>query len=207
MSIEVFGSPTSVTAAGYVGGLLINNCNANLTGKPGEYTDHKGGCFGGNSNVFTGPNATNLEKINGHEFDVTLVAGASAASKYGISIVKGSADAVRGTFSDAAIALADKDGAGSWKYGVSFGVYSAQWPFGPDSTLIMAQDRKVGPMSKPVAAYGIDFANVTFGAAPLRMPLMSASGQCEPGAMMWDAEYIYVCAARDKWKRARLSEF
>jgi hypothetical protein len=165
--LNIVGSPAVTPgAAGYVGGQFVLRGSANLLGTGGAYGNYKGGAFGSNSNIYLTAGATYYGLVNSEEFDVTVPTGASTADKYGISIVKGSNDAVRGAYDDSAISINDQDNSNTqgWHYGLSFGSYAHQWAFATDSTLIMAQTRQAGPASPDVALNGVDFRNVTFSA-------------------------------------------
>lgn len=168
--LQVVGSPAlAAGGAGYVGAQGQLRINCNLGGIAGVYANYKGGVFGGNSNVFAQTGATFLNLINGHEFDITLPIGASSADKYGVSVVHGASDAVRGTYDDAAISINDQDAAAGvtavgWLRGISFGSYAHKWAFAADSTLIGAQLRQTGPASPCIALWGIDFSAVAFQA-------------------------------------------
>lgn len=163
--LAIVGSPSvAAGGAGYVGGAALTRVSANLGGTSGAYTTYKGSTFAANANIYLTSGATFLNLVNGEEFDITVPAGDSTADKYGISVVHGINDAVRGTYDDSAISINDQDGASAgWHYGISFGSYAHQWAFQNDSTLIGAQIRQVGPSSPSVALNGVDFRNVTFG--------------------------------------------
>ena len=49
----------------------------------------------------------------------------------------------------------------------------------------------------------------TFIDGILRTPSVtpSSSSKCETGQIVWDADYIYVCAAPNVWKRSQLSTY
>jgi hypothetical protein len=163
-TIQIAGAPATGQEGQYVGIQGYANTSFNLLGTGGsDISDYHGAIFGGNTNVFTGSGATYLKLITSQEFDTSLVSGSSAARKIGLLVVKGSTDAVRGTFDDQAIQIADQDGASvGWTYGLAFGAYSAKWAFSNDSTLIGAITRVVPAANTPVALNGVDFRNVTF---------------------------------------------
>jgi hypothetical protein len=161
--LYVGGTPgTAESATGLASFEAINNVNANLGGTSTAFASTAGNVFGGNSNVFTTASATYLAEIASHEFDVTLASGASAAEKFGITIVQGNTDAVQGTYDDAAIEINSSTAPTTWLCGVCFGGYSHQWPFGTSSTLIKAQQRQVPSTNSPAAGTGIDFSAVAF---------------------------------------------
>jgi hypothetical protein len=177
--LNIVGTPsTTPGTAGYVGGQFMLRGSANLTGTGGSFSNYHGGAFASNADVYLTSGATFYGLVNAEEFDVTVPTGASTANKYGISIVKGSNDAVRGAYDDAALSIDDQDNASDpgWHYGISFGSYSAQWAFATDSTLIMAQQRQAGPASPDVALNGVDFRNVTFGGHAFASPGFSVDG-------------------------------
>jgi hypothetical protein len=159
----IVGTPTSVNGSGMTGVTALTRVSANMTGVTGAYTNYKGDTFGGNSNVFATSGATFLKTLNAHEFDTTIPTGASAADHFGISIVKGASDALRGAYDDTAISVNDQDGPTvGWLYGISFGGYAHHWPFAADSTLIGAQLRQSGGVETDTALNGVDFRNVSF---------------------------------------------
>lgn len=159
----VVGAPTSGNY-NYVGVLGLCRISVNLNGAAGAITNYRGAGFGGNSNFFTTSGATFLSLATGHEFDLTVATGSSAARKLGIMIVQGANDAVRGTYEDHAIQIASQSASTTWTTGLCFGAYSAQWAFGADSTLIGAQARVSPAPSTPIALWGVDFSGVTFQA-------------------------------------------
>jgi hypothetical protein len=60
--------------------------------------------------------------------------------------------------------------------------------------------------------YGVDASGmkVNGGGSPFVAPLLtppSSRTACKPGAIEWDASFIYVCTAADSWKRAALGRF
>ncbi len=216
-AIQGYQSVTGVPGAGSVytaavGVTGLTRIAANLGGATGVYTNYKGSGFGGNSNAYTTSGATFLNLINSHEFDVSLVSGASAADKYGISIVKGALDAVRGTYDDTAVSISDQAGASAtWETGIKFGSYAHTWAFGADSTLIKAQQRTLPSPDSPIALYGVDFSAVTFtagGGAGVVMPLItpaSAAATGKAGSIVWDTGFIYVCTATNTWKKVAIA--
>jgi Chaperone of endosialidase/Domain of unknown function (DUF5011) len=164
-NLAIVGTPATIPGqAGYVGGQFMLRGSANLLGTGGSYSNYAGAAFASNANVYLTAGATYYKEVDGEEFDVTVPTGGSVADKYGISIVKGSNDAVRGTYDDSAISISDQDNSSTpgWKYGLSLGSYAGQWGFATDSTLIMAQTRQAGPASPDVALNGVDFRNVAF---------------------------------------------
>ena len=201
----------SDTYAGLVGVMGVVGVAANQNGTGVSLTTHKGNVFGGNSNAYTASGATFLALINGHEFNTTLVTGASAAQKFGISIVKGVSDAVRGSYSDAALAISDQGGAAvGWTVGLQFGSYAGQWAFGTDSTLIGVKNQVLPAPDTSEALYGIDMSalTITAGGAGVVMPLISpasAAATGKAGSICWDAGFIYVCTATDTWKRVAIA--
>lgn len=199
---------------GYVIGVngIVRAAN-NQGGTGTNYGSHNGHFFGGGSNAFTtsAGSATFLTLINGHEFNCTLATNNSAADKYGISIVKGSADAVRGSYDDAAISINDQDGSAvGWLAGLKFGSYAHQWAFATDSTLIQVEARTSPTPASATARYGVDMSalTITAGGAGIVMPLItpaSAAATGKAGSIVWDANYVYVCTATNTWKRAAIA--
>lgn len=163
-SLAIVGTPTTLSASGYVGVLGITRVSSTLGGATGVYTNYKGAAFGGTSNVFTNSTSTFLTGIYAHEFDVTLDSTSSAAEKHALNIALGSLDATRAVYDDNAVVFAAQDNASAvgWKTGIMFGAYAHQWAFATDSTLIGAQIRQVGAASSSVALNGVDFSSVTF---------------------------------------------
>jgi hypothetical protein len=160
-SVYVTGQPSGL-GSDYVGIQGYVYGGQNLGGTAGALTNYAGGLFGGNSNIFTISGATFLGLVTSWEFDTALVTGSSAARKHGIMIVKTQNDAVKGTYEDSAIELADQDGATAWAMGLEFGSYSSQWAFDATSTLIGASQRVLPSPDSPIALWGIDFSKVTF---------------------------------------------
>lgn len=213
-SENIVGTPTTLSAAGYVGVGGQVRVSANMGGSTGAYTNYKGNTFGGNSNAFTTSGATFISLVNAHEFDATVASGSSAAEKHGMTVVLGANDAVRATYDDSAVEFGAQDNASAvgWKIGIMFGAYAHQWPFATDSTLIGVQTRQVGTASASVAKYGVDVSGLTIttGGAGFRAPLItpaSSAATCDTGAIVWDTGFVYVCTATNTWKRAALSTF
>ena len=141
---------------------------ANVGGVGGAVAaDWSGGLFGGNDHPRLAAGATFWGGVTGREINVEIETGASAWTKVGLWIVKGSNDAVRGYALDVALAIVDNAINGTpWKNGILFGGTSGVWPFSSvDSTLIGAQ-RRIYPADIGVrtmaAQYGIDFRDVVF---------------------------------------------
>lgn len=213
-SENIVGTPTTLSAAGYVGVGAQTRVSANMGGSTGAYANYKGNTFGGNSNVFTTSGATFIGLVNAHEFDVTLATGSSAAEKHGITVVQGANDAVNAAYDGAAFQFAAQDGAtAKWPIGIDFGGgYAHQTSFDANSTFIGATPRTVGTASPRLGLYGIDWTNVTFttGGAPFVMPLItpsSSSATCKTGAIVWDGNFIDVCVATNTHKHVALSTY
>lgn len=213
-SENIVGTPTTLTAAGYVGVSGQTRVSANMGGSTGAYTNYKGDTFGGNSNVFTTSGATFIGIVNSHEFDTTLANGSSAAEKHAVTLVLGANDTVRATYDDNAVEFGAQDNASAvgWKTGIMFGSYAHQWPFATDSTLIGTQVRTVGTASPSVALYGVDLTAVSFqtGGAGFLAPLItpsSSSATCKTGSIVWDANFIDICVATNTHKHVALSAF
>ncbi len=152
----------------YTGALGLVGCAVNLGGITGALSNYKGALFGGNSNVFATASATFMQLMSAHEFDMQLETGGSVGRKLGIMVVLGPSDAVRGTYEDSAIQIANAGGtAGKWLNGISFGDYSVEWPFAADSTLINANASILNPIPI-VALNGVDFSNVTFSGSAFK---------------------------------------
>lgn len=187
--------------------------SANQNGTTGAATNYIGATFGGNSNTYATSGATFINSIVGHEDDISVRTGASVAYKIGHSIVKGSLDAVRGVYTDAAFSIADQDGAAvTWLNGFEFGGYSKLWAFGPDSTLFASINRTIPAPATSPALYGIDFSNLTIttGGAGVLMPLItpaSAAATGKAGSIVWDANFIYICTATNTWKRVAIASW
>jgi len=165
---SVSGLPgANLSAVGVEGQAYVN---VNMGGTTGAYTNAVGSTFGGNSQVISYSGATYLIGVIGHEFDVEIDTGASAAESHAATLVHTSGHRVRATYDDSAMEMATQDNASDpgWKYGIAFGGYAHQWDFASDSTLIYAWTRQSGTASSSVAAIGIDFSNVTFGTAFLK---------------------------------------
>lgn len=177
-----------------------------------NYTDFKGSVFGFNPTANLTKSGSKWALVNGMELNVQVHAGVEVASKYGMTIIGTSLDAVRGTFDDAALAISNQGTAlTTWAKGLQFGSHAGQWPFDDDSTIISSKATAVGPLvGQPLLAqYGVDFSNLTIttGGAGVVMPLITPSAANAPGkagSIVWDANYIYVCVATDTWKRAAI---
>jgi hypothetical protein len=161
---NIVGTPTTLSAAGYVAVGGITRVSANLGGTTGAYANYKGTAFGGGFDIYTTSGATFVSLVNSQENDVTLAGGTSAAEKHGLTVVLGSNDAVRAVYDDNGIQFGAQDNASAvgWKTGIMFGAYAHQWAFATDSTLIGAQVRTAGTASPSVALNGVDFSAVTF---------------------------------------------
>lgn len=212
--VSVKGLPAADPApSGYVGTQGLASANVNIGGVTGPLSGYKGTLFAGNANAFLSSGATFWNLVTACEFDVAVKTGASVGRKEGILITQTSTDAVRGTYSDAAIMINNQDGAAvGWHYGLSFGGYSSLWPFAADSTLITVQQRQVPSTNTPIALYGIDFSALTLAAggapfvAPFKTPA-SSSDTGKAGSICWDTGFIYICTATNTWKRVALSTF
>ena len=209
--IVVVGSPTNTIGGDMVGVSGFVRIAANLLGTSGVATNYAGGVFGSNFQCILNSAATYIGIINGCELNVAVNSGASVGEKHGLTIVKTDGDHARADFDDSGLNFNDQDNSTvTWKYGISFGAYSHKWPFGTDSTLIVAQTRQLPAVVTPVALNGIDFSGVTFSGAPIIMPLItpaSSSATGTIGSIVWDASNIYICTSTNTWKKAALSTF
>ena len=169
--VIINGSPTSTPAVPYTSVVATTTCKVNLGGATGAYTNYAGVIESGNSNTIAQTAATFLERVGGHEIDVTVDGSSSTAEKYGLVIAQSAADATRGTYDDTGITFQNITGASTtWTNGISFGGYGHLWAFDTDSTLITAQQRQSPSTDTPVADTGIDFTAVTFTSYSLNMP-------------------------------------
>lgn len=163
-NVVIVGTPASKqSSVNTVGILGFASIAANQLGTSGAYGNYAGGFFGGNSQVIAKPSATFIAGVVGHEFDVTIQTGASAAEMHAATFNRsGNAD-VRADYDDSAIAIGISDvAATTWPIGIGFGGYAHRWPFGVDSNLIYAWTRQVGGSSPAIALNGVNFSNVTF---------------------------------------------
>jgi len=101
----------------------------------------------------------------------SVVAGASADVKNGMTIVREGADTGPPMTDSAAIAVGDQptSPAAAWRNGIQFGGRSSQWPIAPRGTIIQATSSNVvngvsksQPMVPALATLGIDFSKVNF---------------------------------------------
>ncbi len=161
---EVVNGKPTVGGGQFNASISLLGISTNLNGATGVFTNYNGSATAGNSNVFSASGATFLSVLSAHEFDIALVAGASAARKIGIFVVQTSNDAVRGAYEDAAIEISSQANSTTWTNGILFGGYGEQWPFGTDSTLIGVMAQVLPAPGTPVAKIGIDFSGVTFTA-------------------------------------------
>ena len=81
-----------------------------------------------NPQLIMQPTATNYMEASIVEWNIDVQAGASVARKYGIKIVGGPTDAVRGTVVDAAFKFGGSLGSVGWKNLILFGGDIAVWP-------------------------------------------------------------------------------
>jgi hypothetical protein len=211
--LAVVGAPAGGEAGYAIGVAGVVRVAVNQGGTGADYDAHKGEIFAGNSNTFTSAagTATFIKTFAAHEFDTTLASTASAADKYGISIVKGDADATRGSYDDAAIIIHDQNSAAvGWTIGLQFGGYAHKWAFATDSTLIGVKPRTTPTPATATALYGIDMSalTITAGGAGIVMPLItpaSAAATGKAGSIVWDTGFIYVCTATNTWKKVAVS--
>ena len=105
----------------YVGVFPGGNIGVNLGGTGTTLATSAGSLYGINPNVTLGASATNIFGVTGGEFDMTMLAGSSAAQKFGLDIVQANTDAVQGSVDDAAIGVFNQPGAVGWKCGICFG--------------------------------------------------------------------------------------
>lgn len=132
-------------------------------------TGYKGSLFGGNDNIWLARGATFYRGVYGREVTVSIESGASAYSKFGLTIPRATIDAAQALEDDAAFAMPGQDNLQTfWKKGIQFGASWGQWPFDPNSTLVGARKR-IYPTTSPEtvinAGYGIDLREVTFATA------------------------------------------
>jgi hypothetical protein len=134
-----------------------------------------GQIWAGLLNASLAPAATNYALYNGLEIDMN--GQGTTLRKHGLQISLGPADVNRGAVFDAAFAMGNSEvSAGSWKHGLLLGEDSSQWPFASDSSLIKALMGQNDVTKPAVAAYGVDFLDVTFGTAFLRSNGLSIDG-------------------------------
>ena len=152
---------TSVGGANYVGLTDVGYASVNVGGTSTAYA---GELTGNNPNVRLASGATYWGTLNGQETDAGLLAGSSAGTFYGQSIVHNSGSASNGIVDDAGLSFNDQDGVTArWLTGIAFGSHAAQWPIAPNGTIIGAIARTIGPLVAPVQALnGIDFRAVAF---------------------------------------------
>jgi len=149
-----------------VGMNVLVNVNSSLGGVSGCWTCAQGSVFAFNPNLFANAsaNATNIALYTTAEFDTLLAAGSSAEEKHALTLVTGPADAVQGTMDDSALLIATQDNTGTsaWATGIQIGNVAHSAPFNALSTIIGASRRMLGPVSQPIALWGIDWRNIAF---------------------------------------------
>ena len=161
--VNITGIPSQPPTSGYVGGSFTASASANLTGTGSGYTGYSGALFGIAPTAAASSGATYLAEVTGAEYDIAVSTGASAANKYGLTIVQTNADSQQGVYDDAGIEFNNQGSAATkWKNGIMFGGYASIYPFSSSSTLINAQGRTQGGTSPAVANNGVDFSAVTF---------------------------------------------
>lgn len=204
----IAGQP-GVNDSSYVAQMAVFGVLANNGGTLGT---PMGSAWAINPNVFLGNGATFWKQVYGAEIDVTVANGASVRDVQGLAVIKGAADAVKGSAANIGITLNNQTGAQGWDCGFCFGSYSGRNPMDSGGTLIGTFNNagSVGGGVMGTVANGVDFRQYTFTGTPFGAPLMtpaSSSATCAVGGIEWDAGFVYVCTAANTWKRAALSTF
>lgn len=148
---------------------------ANQGGSATTIAGAAGSIWAGLLNTTLLSTATNYALFQGLEVDLNTVG--TTIRRHGIQVSLGPADVNRGTIFDAAIVLGNSvASAGTWKHGLLLGEDSSRWPFASDSSLISAKMGQDDVTKPAVAAFGMDFVDVTFGTAAFRTNGLSVDG-------------------------------
>lgn len=170
-SYFLMNAKTGNANGNYVGMLSMAAASANDNGTAGTPS---GSLWASNPNAFLANGATNWAWLAGEEIDVTAGAGSNVAEKYGLIVVQGSMDAVKGSKSNVAIAIGNQSGAQGWDCGLSFGSYSGFNPMSATATLIGTFGHGialgVGSGSMGTVANGIDLSQYSYTGSAIKFP-------------------------------------
>lgn len=185
----------------FVGVGALAQSNVNMGGGAGT---ELGAIFGMGPAVVAGPGATYLGNVTGGEVDTQVLATTGPpARKSGWSVAQLPTDSTQGSVYDAAYSASKQGGAVGWKNGLLFSDYNGGFPISAGGNFIASQGSQT-------LGNGVDFTSTTFTGSPYLAPLMtpaSSAATCKQGAVEWDANFIYICAAANTWKRATLASF
>lgn len=114
-SVIIVGTPGLSPAGlpGYVALEGLCQCNANLTGTGGAYTNYQGTIYGANPWARTVNGATFLHAVVTQECDISVAYGSSTARKNMMTFNKTVADYMKGDYDDTAVVFADQTGLSS----------------------------------------------------------------------------------------------
>jgi len=163
-------TPTTSTGPGwYVGVEGVGIAKFDDGGTPGN----ESGLFQGVAGIAVLQSAaTNMNGVNGAEFDVAMETGATSRIKTGLNVISGDGtpggrDKGHGIYVDAGIMITSATtGDVGFNTGISFGQSGAGWPIPSTGTMIGTG----GTSNARTAANGIDFTAVTFSGNAIATP-------------------------------------
>jgi hypothetical protein len=149
----------------YVAGARFSEASYSAGGTSGN---NRGSLFGGNDSARLHSGATFWEAVIGTEINIAVEAGAACHYKHGLSVIFWSTDAVAGDAGkDYGIGISASGTCAGWDVGYAFGDAYGTWPMKSTGTLIGTVAGASGGAAWQ-AAYGVDFAQVTFSQAAFR---------------------------------------
>ena len=149
-----------------IGGQFVGAANDNGTAP--SIANGSGGAQGANFIASLHSGATDWYGLQAMELDVNAQSGFSVANKTGLQITHLSTDAVNGSVADAAIVLADQNGATApWAYGImlNHSDTGAIWPFGSSTTFLGCYNSSCGSL-----ANFINIGSATVSGNSLQLP-------------------------------------
>lgn len=174
-SINLLGQSGSTNANSIIALRGDITGTANQGGTSPTLGNAAGSIWAGLFNASLLATATNYALYQGVEIDMNAVG--TTFRKHALQISLGPADINRGAVFDAAFVMGNSIlSAGTWLNGALFGEDSSRWPFFSDSSLITAKMGVDDVLKPAVAAFGMDFVDVTFGTAFLRSNGFSVDG-------------------------------
>jgi fibronectin-binding autotransporter adhesin len=148
-NLQLGGIRTTASSAFNMGG----------TGLDQAATLSLGNLWGGNDVVQAGAGATFLNGVVGREIDVSMAAGSSANTKFGLAITQLSTDVVQGTWDDAALSINNQAGTSpGWKTLIGVGRNNGIPPMDPVNGWVLKFIQTLGVGTLPGAG-GLDFTN------------------------------------------------
>ncbi len=172
---------SDTSSMNYVSNIATAYSTVNNGGTAGPFTA-RGSITGYNANVRLATYLTNAatfwNTLQAQENDVSVLAGASVASLYGLSIDQVGNHAVHGTYDDTGIVFSNDNGAAGWNCGICFGNTYAAWPIAPGGTLLGAviASRNSNSSQAMTATNGVDLRNVTFSGYAFASPGFTVDG-------------------------------